>query len=68
MKQKILLVYSIVMYALTTTILIITPLSIDHSFDRAQISLLIIIGIIGFGAGSLALFTYKDNQSDVHRF
>jgi len=68
MKQKILLVYSIVMYVLTTALLVLVPLSVDHSFDRAQISLLVIIGIIGFGAGSLALFTYKDNQDDLHRF
>lgn len=65
MKRHILLVYSIVMYAATIALLILIPTVADQPLDRTQISLLIIMGVLGLSAASLALFHYKENEHDV---
>lgn len=61
MKQKIILSICILMYSLTTTILVAIPLKIEN-LDTGQISFLIFTGIAGYLAATIYLIVYLDNR------
>lgn len=64
MRQKIRLSYAIIMYTLTTALVVSIPLRTEQALDAGQITLLIIIGVLGYFAGSIALLTWIDGRKD----
>ena len=62
MRQKIRLYYAVIMYTLTTALVVSIPLRTEQALDTGQIKLLIIIGVLGYFAGSVALLAWIDGK------
>lgn len=61
MKQTFIFCYAMVLYLLTTLVLVLVPVQV-RNLDINQIMLLVILGVLGYAGGSLALYVYIDNK------
>lgn len=61
MRQTFILCYALVLYVLTTLILVLVPVQVDH-LDIHQITLLVILGILGYTGASIAFYVWYDER------
>lgn len=58
MRKNILLILGIVMFVLTTSLIVLIPQALVYKLDAIQWAILAIIMFMGYGGGALYLMAY----------
>jgi len=60
--KKLTLVLALLLFTITTALMIMVPYAIKESLDIGQKLLLIILGVMGYMSSFLYFITYKNNK------